>query len=87
MMKTNSPIIDLIFGVVLSFLGAFITINIKKLTTAMLASNKIFWEKLNIIQVKEANPFFTKMIVQLIGLIFIVTGVLLVYRFIHSRIL
>lgn len=81
--KTATPVVDLIFGLIFSTIGLFIILNRKKIIDGLILSNKIFWEKLNLSQPKEVVVFLTNVMIPIMGMIFLIIGVLLIYKFIY----
>ncbi len=81
--KTTSPVIDLIFGLIFSLIGMIIIVNRKKIIGALILSTKVFWGKLNFFQPKEFGIFLTNLMVPIIGVVFLVIGLLLIYKFMN----
>lgn len=79
LIKSTSPIMDLVFGILFSLLGLFIIFNRKKLIDALILSSKIFWEKLGFSQIKE-HSFLTTVMILIIGILFLTIGIVLIYR-------
>ncbi len=79
--KSESPIVDLIFGVLFCGFGFYTVGHRKKIVEASLSSSKIFWEKIGFFQGENIfRDVLTSFMIPLIGIIFATVGTLLIIR-------
>lgn len=82
-MKTDNVIADIISGIVALFLGINFTWRREKIINALIASNKIFWEKMGFSPDQKKGVFLTSFIIPLMGVLFLLAGIVLFYRAIN----
>ncbi len=79
-LKTNRFIADLVFGIILSVLGVSFLFYRKKIISALMASNKVFWERIGFAPDEAKGMFITNIMIPIIGIIFLLVGGVLIYR-------
>lgn len=79
-MKTDSLIADLIFGVIFSLLGYGFILKREKIVNALLASNKAFWGNIGFTPNEKKGVLLTNIMIPIMGIIFGVIGLMLLYR-------
>ena len=86
-LQNNNFISEIIIGVIFFSIGIYILLNRKKVITALLSSQKVFWgkmgfkhgffhkEKLNKFN-EKATKFSANIMIPIMGVVFLATGVL-----------
>lgn len=81
--EPQNILIELIIGIFIFLIGVFITLNRKKFTEAMTVSNKVFWEKLDFFQIKGQDNYLSKIMITIIGIVFLISGFISILRIIY----
>lgn len=79
-MKTDNLFADIVFGIVFSSLGYYFVFYRERIVTALISSNKVFWENLGYISNEKKGIFLTNILIPSMGLVFFVVGVMLFYK-------
>ncbi len=76
------PIADFIFGIVFSLIGLYSLVRRKKIIDALMASNKVFWDKLGFATKEKQGLFMANIMIPFMGAVFFFGGCIAIYRFI-----
>lgn len=79
-MRTDNVFADIIFGIIFSSLGFSFIFWRGKVIDALISSNKVFWEKIGFAPDEKKAMLLTNIMIPVIGAIFLVVGVILIYR-------
>ncbi len=79
-MKTDNIIADIVFVITFFVLGINLVFNRKKIIDALMASNKVFWEKIGISTDEKKGIFISNIMIPLIGVTFLIVSGILIYR-------
>jgi len=79
-MKTDNLIADIVFGIIFSSLGFSFIFKREKIINALISSNKVFWENIGFSPNEKKGMFITNIMIPIMGAIFFVVGLVLIYR-------
>jgi hypothetical protein len=79
-MKTDNLIADIVFGIIFSTLGFNFIFRRGKIVNALMASSKVFWENIGFRPNERQGMLITKIMIPVMGAIFSIVGIVLVYR-------
>lgn len=74
-MKTEDILGGLVVGVALTCVGIIILLRREKVVKALLASNKVFWGKMNYSPGQDRSRAITNIMIPLLGVVFTVGGI------------
>ncbi len=83
-LQSNNFITEIIFGIIFFSIGLYILLNKRKVVTALLSSNKVFWKKMGFYHFEKVSKFLTNIMIPFMGALFFASGVLLIYKIIIS---
>lgn len=82
-MKSGNFIADIIFGIIFSSLGISFIFGREKVVSALIASNKVFWEKIGFDADEKKALLLTNIMIPIIGTVFLAVGVVSIYKVIN----
>lgn len=79
-MKTVNLIANIICGIIFSSFGFILIFKREKIVKALILSNKVFWENIGFTPDEKKGMFITNIMIPIMGAIFLVVGLVLIYR-------
>jgi len=79
-MKTDNIFADIIFGIAFSTLGFGMIFGRKIFVDALISSGKVFWAKIGLAPDEKRAELLTNIMIPIMGAIFLVVGVVMIYR-------
>ena len=80
----NPILIEMIFSIVFLILGFLFTLCRKRIVEALVLSNKVFWNRLGFSTNDKVVVFLSNIFIPVIGIVYSVVGVFLIYRVIYK---
>jgi len=81
-METDNIIADIVFGIIFSCLGYSFIFKREKIVNALISSNRVLWENLGFTPNEKKGIFITNIMIPLMGVVFLIVGVALLYKLI-----
>jgi len=83
-MKIEDIVQGIVVGIIFTCAGFTMTFKKKKFIDALLSSNKIFWEKMNLSVNEDKNKAITNIMIPLMGLVFLAVGIFSIFKVLTS---
>ncbi len=78
-LQSDNYITEIIFGIIFFSIGLYILLNRKKVITALISSNKVFWKNMgfnnSFLHNEKVGTFLTNIMVPFMGAVFFASGV------------
>lgn len=75
LLHNDNSIAEMIIGIIFFLVGLYILLNSRKVITALLSSNKVFWEKMGFYHFEKVSLFLTNIMIPFMGIVFFATGI------------
>ena len=82
-MEIKNIISDFVFGLIFLYLGINMIFKRSIIVNALIASNSIFWEKLNFTVNNKIAVLVTNIMIPFIGIVFSLSGIAYFYKIIY----
>ena len=83
-MKIEDIVQGIVVGVIFTCAGFTMTFKKKIFIDALLSSNKVFWEKMNLNVNEDRNNAIANIMIPLMGMVFLAAGIFSIFKVLAS---